>query len=59
LGTLNIGDDIILSRIINSAMSIQGVKDVRDASINGVKGNVAVRPDEKGEFRKLEIFVGD
>jgi len=57
LGTLNIGDDVIVSRIIESALSINGVKDARDITINDKKENVPIKEDEKGEYRTLEIFL--
>jgi hypothetical protein len=58
--TLNIDDDVVLSRIIVSALSVQGVKDVKDVTINGKKENVEVKSDEKGELRSPpEIFVED
>lgn len=55
--SLNIDTDIILSRIINSAMSVSGVSDVRDVSLNGRRENVVTLADEKGELRNLEIFL--
>lgn len=56
----NIDDDVVLSRIIVSALSVQGVKDVKDVTINGKKENVEVKSDEKGELRTPpEIFVED
>lgn len=57
LGTLNIDEDVILSRIIKSALSVEGIRDVRDVTINGVKDNVEVKSDEKGELRTLDIFI--
>lgn len=55
--SLNIDADIILSRIINSAMGVSGVSDVRDVSLNGQRKNVVTLADEKGELRNLEIFL--
>jgi uncharacterized phage protein gp47/JayE len=57
LGSLNIDEDVILSQIINSALSVQGIRDVRDVTINGLKDNVDVGADEKAELRTLEIFL--
>ena len=57
LSTLNIDDDVILNHIIKSALSIQGVKDVKGITINDIKGNVEMKPDEKAELRSLEIFI--
>jgi len=59
LGTLNIDEDVVLSHIIKSALSVQGVRDVRDVTINDRKENVEVKSDEKGELRTLEIFLED
>lgn len=57
LGTLNIGDDVIVSRIIESALSVTGIKDAREITINDKKENVRIKEDEKGEYRTLEIFL--
>lgn len=57
LETLNIDDDVILSRIVKSALGVQGVRDIRDVTINEKKENIEVRADEKGELRTLEIYV--
>ncbi|MCE8426290.1 MAG: baseplate J/gp47 family protein [Candidatus Methanoperedens sp.] len=59
LGAMNIDDDVIHSQIIKSALGVQGVKDVHDVTINGKKENLVTNPDEKGEFRTLEIFLED
>jgi uncharacterized phage protein gp47/JayE len=58
-GTLNIDDDVILNHIIKSVLSIEGVRDVRDVTINGIKGNIEMKNDEKCELRTLEISIGD
>jgi uncharacterized phage protein gp47/JayE len=57
--TLNIDDDVILSRIIKSVLGVEGVRDVRDVTINSITGNAKIKPDEKSELRTLEIFIGD
>jgi uncharacterized phage protein gp47/JayE len=59
LDTLSINDNVILSHIIKSALGVQGVKDLRDVTINGRKENVVVRSDQKGELRSLDISMGD
>lgn len=59
LSTLNIDEDIVLSRIIKSVLSVQGVRDVKNVTINGSKENVEMKLDEKGELRTLEIFLED
>ena len=59
LSTLNIDEDVILSRIIKSVLNVQGIRDVRDVTINGSKENVEMKLDEKGELRTLEIFLED
>jgi len=56
---LAIDDDVVLSRIIKSVLGVQGIRDVRDVTINDRSENIEVRFDEKGELRSLEIFVGD
>jgi uncharacterized phage protein gp47/JayE len=57
LGTLNIGDDVFISKIIEAALSVTGVKDARDVTINDRKENALIKEDEKGEYRVLEIFL--
>ena len=59
LSTLNIDEDVVLSRIIKSVLNVQGIRDVRDVTINGNKENVEMKLDEKGELRTLEIFMED
>ena len=50
---------MVLSRIIKSVLNVQGIRDVRDVTINGNKENVEMKLDEKGELRTLEIFLED
>ncbi len=57
LGTLNIGDDVLISKIIESALSVTGVKDAKEVTINEKKENALIKEDEKGEYRVLEIFL--
>ena len=57
LGTLSIGDDVIISQIVKAALDIQGVRDVRDVTVNDSKENIDVRQDERGELKSLEIYV--
>ena len=57
--TLNIDDDVILSRIIKSVLDVDGIRDVRDVTINGIKDNFEIKSDGKSELRTLEIFIGD
>lgn len=59
LGTLNIDEDVVLSRIITSVLGVSGIRDVRDVTINTRKENVEIKLDEKGELRSLEIFLED
>ena len=59
LGSLNIDEDVILSRIIKAALGVEGIRDVRDVTINDRKENIEMKADEKGELRTLEIFVED
>lgn len=58
LSTLNIDDDVMLSMIIKSALSVQGVRDVYDITVNGSKENLLIEIGGKGELRSLEIFMG-
>jgi len=58
-GALNIDDDVILNHIIKSVLNVKGIRDVRDVTINDIKDNVEMKPDEKSELRTLEIFIGD
>jgi phage-related baseplate assembly protein len=57
MGTLEIGDDVIVSRIIEAAVGVEGVKDAREVVINGKPDNVLVKETEKGACRVLEIVV--
>ncbi len=57
LGGLSIDEDVLVSRIVMSALSVQGLKDVRNVTVNGAKENIIVKPDEKGELHTLEVFV--
>jgi hypothetical protein len=50
---------VVLNRIIQAALSVQGVRDVKDVTINKTKGNVDIRMDERGDLRILELFVED
>ncbi|BAI60393.1 conserved hypothetical protein [Methanocella paludicola SANAE] len=55
--SLEIGDDVIISRIIEAAVSVSGVKDVREVTINDKAENVRIKRDEKGDCRLLELFM--
>jgi uncharacterized phage protein gp47/JayE len=55
--SLEIGDDVIVSRVIEAAVSVSGVKDAREVTINDKAENVHIRRDEKGDCRLLEIFT--
>jgi uncharacterized phage protein gp47/JayE len=57
LSRLEIGDDVIVSRIIEAAVGVPGVRDARDVTINDSKDNVLLKEDEKADCRLLEIFV--
>jgi uncharacterized phage protein gp47/JayE len=59
LATLNIDDDVILSQIIKSALIVQGIRDVREVTINDKRENIVIKTDEKSELRTLEIFIED
>lgn len=55
--SLEIGDDVIISRIIEAAVSVNGVKDAREVTINDKPENIHIKRDEKGDCRLLEIFM--
>ncbi len=55
--SLEIGDDVIISRIIEAAVSVAGVRDAREVTINDKAENIRIRRDEKGDCRLLEIFT--
>jgi uncharacterized phage protein gp47/JayE len=55
--SLEIGDDVIVSRIIEAAVSVSGVKDAREVMINDKAENVHIKRDEKGDCRLLEIYM--
>jgi phage-related baseplate assembly protein len=57
LAFLEIGDDVVISRIIEAAVSVSGVKDVREVTINDKPDNIRIKRDEKGDCRLLEIFM--
>lgn len=57
LSRLEIGDDVIVSRIIEAAVGVPGVRDARDVTINDSRDNVLLKEDEKADCRLLEIFV--
>lgn len=59
LGSMNIDEDVILSRIIKAALGVGGIRDVRDVTINDRKENIEMKADERGELRTLEIFMED
>lgn len=57
LGMLGIGDGVIISQIVKAALNIPGVRDVRNVTVNGLKDNIDIKQDERGEHRSLEIYV--
>jgi uncharacterized phage protein gp47/JayE len=57
LESLSIDEDILISRIVMSAIGVQGVKDVRNVTVNESKENIIVKPNEKGELRTLDVFM--
>ncbi len=57
LSSIDIGQDIVISRIILAALQVPGVRDARDVYVNENKDNVDVKLTEKGEMKSLEIFV--
>ncbi|HLB69443.1 MAG TPA: baseplate J/gp47 family protein [Candidatus Methanoperedens sp.] len=60
IDSLSIDEDVVRSQIIKAALSVQGVKDVHDVTINGKKENIEVRSDEKAELRSPpEIYTGE
>jgi uncharacterized phage protein gp47/JayE len=57
LSRLEIGDDVIVSRIIEAAVGVPGVRDARDVTINDRGDNVLLKEDEKADCRLLEFFM--
>ncbi|WP_424358889.1 baseplate J/gp47 family protein [Methanocella sp. MCL-LM] len=57
MSTIDISQDVVISRIILAALQVPGVRDARDIYVNESKDNVDVKLTEKGELRSLEIFV--
>lgn len=55
--SLEIGDDVIISRIIEAAVSVAGIRDAREVTINDKPENVRIKRDEKGDCRLLEVFM--
>jgi uncharacterized phage protein gp47/JayE len=62
LSSLQINENVILNRLIKLALSVQGVRDVKDISIVKVKENIKLKEnievemDEKVVLRSLDIF---
>jgi uncharacterized phage protein gp47/JayE len=62
LGSLQINENVILNRLIKLALSVQGVRDVKDITIVKVKENIKLKEnievemDEKVVLRSLDIF---
>ena len=59
LGRLEIHETVVLNRVIQAALSVPGIRDVKDVTINKIKGNIEIRMDERGELRMFELFVED
>ncbi len=59
MGSLEIDEDIIVSRIISLVLQVKGVRDVFNVTLNDRNENIEVRFDEKGELRLLDIFMED
>lgn len=57
MSSLDIGQDVVISRMILAALQVPGVKDARDVYVNESNANVEIRQTEKAEMRSLEIFV--
>jgi uncharacterized phage protein gp47/JayE len=57
LGTLGIGDDVVISQIVKAILNVPGVRDVRNVTVNGLHDNIDIKQDERGETRSLEIYV--
>jgi len=62
LGSLQINENVILNRLIKLALSVQGIRDVKDITIVKVKENIKLKEnievemDEKVVLRSLDIF---
>lgn len=59
MGSLEIDEDIIISRIIGLVLQVKGVRDVFNVTLNDQNENIEVRFDEIGELRLLDIFMED
>jgi phage-related baseplate assembly protein len=57
LGTLGIGDDVVISQVVKAALNVEGVRDVRNVTVNGLKDNIDIKQDERGECRSLEVYL--
>jgi uncharacterized phage protein gp47/JayE len=57
MSSLDIGQDVVISRMILAALQVPGVKDARDVYVNENNNNIEIKQTEKGELRSLEIFV--
>lgn len=56
LGSLGIGDDVVISQVVKAALNVPGVRDVRNVTVNGLKDNVEIKQGERGECRSLEVY---
>jgi uncharacterized Zn ribbon protein len=59
LGSLQIDEDVVQNQVIKAGLSVKGIRDIRELTINKTKENIEIKMDEKGELRLLEIFVED
>ncbi|MDI6729988.1 MAG: baseplate J/gp47 family protein [Candidatus Altarchaeum sp.] len=57
ISLLNIGDDVMYCKIISLVLSIDGVYDISDFSINGIKENIKIKTGERAEARAIKILT--
>jgi len=68
LSALDIGDDIVYNRVVNSAFSVEGVYDVSELTINAyredveeavqsTRENIEIRADEMALVREVSVLV--
>jgi len=57
ISSLNIGEEVVYSKIMNITLSIEGVYDASDITINGGKENIKIKPEEMVEVRVIKILT--
>lgn len=57
ISSLNIGEEVVYSKIMNIAISVEGVYDTSDITINNGKENIKIKPEEMVEVRAIKILT--